>query len=97
MKMYESVYCKSASLTQGSVLTSAAPPRALATTQLQAIGGKLEHLQAVNNEDSSLKTRGKRGDRADDLNNQMSRNLSKNSVANLMFKKKELCPAWDKR
>ena len=46
-----------------------------ATTQLRAIGGKLEEVHTVRNEDNSLKTKGKRGGRADDLNNQTSRKL----------------------
>ena len=44
-----------------------------------------------------MKTRGKRGGRADDLKNQMSRKLKWRFYCNSHVLKKELCPAWDKR
>ena len=68
-----------------------------ATTQLQAIGGKLEEVHTVKNEDNSLKTKGKRGGRADDLNNQMSRKLKCKFCCKSHVLKQELCPAWGKR
>ena len=68
-----------------------------ATTQLQAIGGKLEEVHTVNNADSSMKTRGKRGGRADDLNSQMSRKLRCKFCCKSHVLKKELCPARGKR
>lgn len=44
-----------------------------------------------------MKTRGKRGGRADDLKNQMSRKLKWRFCCNSHVLKKKLCPAWDKR
>ena len=65
-----------------------------ATTQLQAIGGKLEEVHTVKNEDISLNTKGKRGGRADDSKNQMSRKLKCKFCCKSHVLKKELCPAW---
>ena len=68
-----------------------------ATAQRQGIGGKLEEVHTVNNEDTSMKTREKRGGRAEDPKNQMPQKLKckfycKSDVLNM-----ELCPAWGKR
>ena len=68
-----------------------------ATTQLQAVGGKLEEIHTIKPEDSSLKTRGKRGGRTDDLNNQGSRKLRCKFCCKSHVLKKQLCPAWGKR
>lgn len=68
-----------------------------ATTELQAIGGKLEQVHTVNNAYSSMKTRGKRGGRAEDLNNQMPRKLKCKFCCKSRVLKKELCPALGKR
>ena len=68
-----------------------------ATTQLQAIGAKLGEVHTVNNEDSAMKIRGKRGGGADDRNNQMPRKPNCKLCCKSHVLKKELCPAWDKR
>ena len=68
-----------------------------ATTQLQAIGGKLEEIHTTKPEDSSLKIRWKRGGHTDDLNNQVSRKLKCKFCCKSHVLKKQLCPTWGTR